>query len=588
MPATPPSHDLVLTILDRHGRDPSQLLQILIEVQEAFHYVPQEAMDTISQACFAEPRLQVPALVSFYAFLSDRPQGEYRILLSDNITDQMLGNRALGGQLCRRLGVEPGELRGDGRVSVDYTSCTGMGDQGPAALVNGLAVTRLSQARVDRMAELVDDGKPLSAWPRAFFRVQDGIRRPDVLLGHPFQPGAALQACLWRGAEATLAELAVSGLRGRGGAGFPAARKWAAVRAAPAGERYVLCNADEGEPGTFKDRVLLQSYADLVFEGMTMAGHCLQAREGILYIRGEYRYLKEHLQGVLARRRAAGLLGRGILGAPFDFDIAIHWGAGAYICGQETAMIESMEGRRGIPRKPEPRPVLAGFRNQPTLVNNVETFAAAALVGLRGGAWFARRGTRASTGTKLFSVSGDCARPGIYEYPWGVSCREILRDCAARDPYFLQVGGPSGTTLAESEFDRRLAFEDLPSAGAFMVFDRTRDPLAMTRNFARFFQHESCGLCTPCRVGTTLLVELLDKIEAGRGTGADLEELRNVARVMQNMSHCGLGATAPAPVLDVLAKFPQLWTSRLRPEAFAPAFSLDGALAEARGLRGRD
>ena len=584
----PDPQALAATLLEKYDRDPFNLLQMLVEIQEACHWVPPEARDALSRELFGDDRLRVQGVVRFYSFLSETYQGEYVILLSDNITDQMQGSRALGDYLCSRLGVKLGRVRGDGRVSVNYTSCTGMCDQGPAGLINGQAVTRLTRERMDQIVTLINARQPLAAWPRAFFQVDDHLRRTDVLLRNTLVPGTALRACLYRGSDGTLQELYRSDLRGRGGAGFKTAIKWDSARKVPAAERYVLCNADEGEPGTFKDRVLLQSFADLVIEGMTVGGFTLGAREGILYVRGEYRYLKDHLEGVLARRRAANLLGEGILGSGFSFDVKLHWGAGAYICGMETAMIESIEGKRGIPRKRFPLPVEAGYRGEPTVVNNVETFAAAAHIGLRGGAWFARHGTPHATGTKLFCVSGDCGRPGIYEYPWGIRCRELLRDCEAGDPQYLQISGPSGTTVPERDFDRRLAFDDLSTVGTVMVFDRSRDLFAMTGNFARFFRHECCGLCTPCRLGTTLLVDLVDKFAAGLGSPADLDEFRNLSKVMDTMSHCGLGQTAHLHLMDALEQFPEVFAGRMQTDVFEPAFDLDAALAEARSLSGRD
>lgn len=604
----PASLERVRPILEKHGRDPHNLLQILIEVQEALHHVPPEVMDYLSQELFGTRRIRVPAVVSFYTFLSAKPQGEYVIHFSDNITDQMLGSRELVERLCRKLGVKLGETRKDGRVSVHLTSCTGMCDQGPAALVNYLPVTRLDPGRVERIADLVNAQVPLADWPPEFFRVESQIRRSSNVFRRPLEPGAGIRTSLERGgpippAEAdpaarrehlaragaeTLKEIYRSDLRGRGGAGFKAAIKWESVRDAASDTRYVLCNADEGEPGTFKDRILLTEYADMVFEGMTLCGLVVGAREGLLYLRQEYRYLREPLEAVLARRREQGLLGPGILGSALDFEIRIHSGAGAYICGMETAMIESLEGKRGTPRKRWPLPVQEGYRQQPTVVNNVETFAAAAAIGHRGGAWFAQSGTMQSTGTKLFCISGDCERPGVYEYPWGVSCREVLRDCGAKDTQAIQVSGPSGTTIREGEFDRLLCFEDLSCVGTLMIFDKTRDLFEVARNFAAFFQHESCGLCTPCRVGTTLLVELLGKFGNGTGSALDLAEIRHVAEIMKTMSHCGLGQTAQGPCMDLLLKSPEVFERRMKGPDFAPAFDLDLALAEARGLAGRD
>ncbi|NUP85518.1 MAG: SLBB domain-containing protein, partial [Burkholderiaceae bacterium] len=386
--------------------------------------------------------------------------------------------------------------------------------------------------------------------------------------------------------------LATSGLRGRGGAGFDTARKWQLCRAAPlrqSGTRVVVCNADEGEPGTFKDRVLLAEQADTVIEGMTVAARVLGARTGFVYLRGEYRFMLEHLQAVLARRRTAGLLGTGILGTPgFDFDIAIHLGAGAYVCGEESALIESLEGKRGQPRIRPPFPVESGYRGQPTVVNNVETYAAAAHIALHGGAWWAAMGVPGSTGSKLHSVSGDVARPGVYEWPFGVTVAEILAEAGATDVQAVQVGGPSGQCLAAHEFGRRIAFDDVPTAGAFMVFGAGRDMFEVARGFAQFFAHESCGFCTPCRVGTELVRRRFDKLAAGYGSIFDEAELRALESLLHGTTHCGLGASATNPLRDTLARFRPAYDSRLASPRFVPAFDLDAELEPSRRVTGRD
>jgi [NiFe] hydrogenase diaphorase moiety large subunit len=350
-----------------------------------------------------------------------------------------------------------------------------------------------------------------------------------------------------------------------------------------------VCNADEGEPGTFKDRVLLTTQADLLFEGMTLCAYAVNAKQGFLYLRGEYRYLLEPLNAVLQRRRAANLLGPGILDqAGFDFDIEIHLGAGAYVCGEESALIESLEGKRGIPRNRPPYPVTHGYLDKPTTVNNVETFCAAALVGLHGGDWYREIGTAKSAGTKILSVSGDCARPGIYEYPFGVSVRQVLIDCGAENTLAVQISGPSGVCIGADEFDRRIAFEDLATAGAFTVFDESRDMFEVAHNFAHFFAHESCGFCTPCRVGTAMLQATMDKIAAGHGTQYDLAEIDQLNRILLQSAHCGLGHTACNPTLDTLKRFRPTYERRLKSLDFEPAFDLDGALATARRMTGRD
>jgi [NiFe] hydrogenase diaphorase moiety large subunit len=586
------AREFVIESLASGDRVPEHLLQHLIAVQHRFGYVPEAAVETLAEELDVT-RTQVRSAIAFYAFLYERPRGDFDILFSDNITDRMLGNQRLMALLAERLGVAPGETRADGRVSLGYTSCTGMCDQGPALLVNGQALTALDPHRVDRIADLVEQGAPLSQWPGEYFRVDDNIRRPGLLLSNRATEGAGLRNLLAKGADAALAEIERSGLRGRGGAGFTTALKWRfcreAVQGDPRVERFVVCNADEGEPGTFKDRVLLTSYTDLVIEGMTICAGVIGARRGFLYLRGEYRYLVPHLEAVLARRRAQGLLGQGILGEPgLDFDVEIHLGAGAYICGEESALIESLEGKRGVTRKRPPFPVTSGFKDKPTVVNNVETFLAAARVVQWGGYWLRGEGTDKSAGSKILSVSGDCARPGIYEYPFGTPVHRVLADCGAQDTQAVQISGAAGATLAPAEFDRIIAFEDVPTAGSFMVFDRSRDLLDMVRNFAGFFAHESCGFCTPCRVGGALVRDLVEKVAAGAASEYDLQELRRIGAVMRQGSYCGLGSTAPNHILNTLDKFPEVYRRHLRSADYTPSFDLDGALAEARALSGRD
>ena len=577
-------HDIV----QRHGGLPTRLLQILRDVQDCLTWLSPEALERVAQELDISP-VKVHSVAEFYSFLYTAPRGSYDILFSDNITDRMLGNRELLHYLCDRLGVGIGETRADGVVTVGTTSCTGMCDQGPAALVNGYALTRLDQPRLDRIVERVNGQIPLTQWPREFFEVVSNIRRADILLGRHFADGAALRAVLKRGPEAILEELVKSGLRGQGGAGFRSGAKWVSCRNAPGEVKYVVCNADEGEPGTFKDRVLMQEFADLVFEGMTLCGRVIGARQGFVYLRGEYRYLLDALQATLQRRREAGLLGEAILGDPtFGFDIDIHLGAGAYVCGEESALIESLEGKHGVPRIRPPFPTTHGYLNKPTVVNNVETFATAAKIAVEGGAWFASRGTAESKGTKLLSLSGDCERPGIYEYPFGVTVRRVLEDCGARDAQGIQMAGPAGHMISAKQFDRRICFEDLATGGSFMVFDQSRDILDGIRNFTHFFVHESCGFCTPCRVGTSLMRDLVTKVHTGHGTRYDLEEMRKLGQIMRVACHCGLGQTAPNPVLDSLDQFPEAWERRLRASTFEPAFDLDAALEQARQLTGRD
>jgi [NiFe] hydrogenase diaphorase moiety large subunit len=565
-------------------------------VQAHYRHVPRPLMSDIARHLDI-PFARVLSVVEFYSFLSLEPLGQYDLRLSDSITDHLLGSLDLAQILSERLRVGFGKTRDDGKVSLSSTSCTGLCDQGPAGLINGRPLTRLDAARVAAISEHIEAGVPVEDWPESWFEVEDRIFRRDLLLEGDLPPGTALRQLIERSHEDTLQEMDRSGLRGRGGAGFKTASKWRFCHEGPEGSipgdpsipRYVVCNADEGEPGTFKDRVILSHKAHEVFEGMTVCARVIGARQGFVYLRGEYAFLKAPLERVLAERRQADLLGASILGTEgFDFDIRIHLGAGAYICGEESALIESLEGKRGHPRNRPPYPVTSGYLGQPTVVNNVETFQAAARITAHGGDWFAAVGTSQSRGTKILSVSGDCARPGIYEIPFGTSVREVISLAGASDVMGVQIGGPSGTFIGVQELDRRIAFEDLATGGSFMIFNSSRDVLEIARNFTRFFAHESCGFCTPCRVGTALLRNQFQKICEGHGTPKDLVELTEIARLVQGNSHCGLGQTAANPILSTLERFPDLYQQRLKALRFEPGFDLDGSLAIARAMTGRD
>ena len=351
-------------------------------------------------------------------------------------------------------------------------------------------------------------------------------------------------------------KLRESGLRGRGGAGFPTAVKWTRAAAARGEQKFVVCNADEGEPGTFKDRVILNEFPDLVFAGMTIGGRAIGAREGILYLRAEYTYMRDALEAVLERRRKAGLLGANAGGlAGFEFDIRIQMGAGAYVCGEETALIESLEGQRGEPRNRPPFPVDTGFMGLPSIVNNVETLAWVACIMAKGPEWFKAVGTDKSTGLKLFSVSGDCARPGVYEFPLGITVAKLLEAVGGSDAKAVQVGGASGHCLPRSEFTRALAFEDISTGGSIIVFGQSRDMLEVARNFLEFFVEESCGQCTPCRDGSVKLLEGVELLEEGECSTAYLRELKGLSKTMQLASKCGLGQSAPNAFLSIVEHF---------------------------------
>ncbi len=370
------------------------------------------------------------------------------------------------------------------------------------------------------------------------------------------EPDAGLKAALSKSRADVIAELNASNLKGRGGAGFPTSVKWNLAAAAKSDKKYVVCNADEGEPGTFKDRLILSDYANLVIEGMTIAGYAIGAKTGIIYLRGEYSYLRGPLTAIIAKRRAANLLGADIMGkSGFAFDIILRMGAGAYVCGEETALIESLEGHRGESRNRPPFPVDTGLMGNPTIVNNVETLAWAACILGKGGDWFKSMGTEKSAGRKLFSVSGDCARPGVYEFPLGITIQELLDAIGAEDVKAVQVGGASGHCVPAGQFQRALSFEDIPTGGSMIVFGQHRDMLDVAINFLDFFVEESCGQCTPCREGNEKLLEGALLLEEGRCSMAYLKDLCALGESMQLASKCGLGQSSANAFLSIVKYF---------------------------------
>ena len=390
-----------------------------------------------------------------------------------------------------------------------------------------------------------------------------GVADPESLEDYRRAHGCdALTKAVQAGPEWVLSELEASGLLGRGGAAFPAGRKWRAVAGA-SGRRRVVCNADESEPGTFKDRVLMEEDPFAIVEAMAIAGVTVGAEEGLVYVRGEYRLAADRLQRAIEKAQDAGFVGVNASGSGRAFRIQIFRGAGAYICGEETALFNSVEGRRGEPRNKPPFPTQVGLFGDPTLVNNVETLCNVPLVLRDGAAGFRRYGTDRSTGTKLFCVSGHVERPGLYEVPFGTTLRELLSLAGGvwrgRGLKAVLCGGAAGTFLGPERLDVPLTFEDLRTvggtigSGAVIVLDETAPLWDVVLRVARFFQEESCGQCVPCRVGTQRQLELVGRLASGSGNPGDAELLEEIGSAMTDASICGLGQTASGAVLSALA-----------------------------------
>jgi [NiFe] hydrogenase diaphorase moiety large subunit len=498
------------------------------------------------------------------------------------------------------LGINVGETTPDGRITLTTTACIGLSDQAPAVLVNDVPVTELGTDRTWQLVrELKAHGDPNklvrqlgdgnNAHPLVHSMVKNNIQLKGPLVFSKVKRGEALKKAIAVSPAEVIRAVKAARLRGRGGAGFPAGMKWEFARAAQGTQKYVFCNADEGEPGTFKDRAILTERPDRVFAGMTIAGYAIGARQGIVFLRAEYAYLLPFLENALEDRRRDGYLGKVVLGKKgFDFDIRIQMGAGAYVCGEESALINSCEGYRGDPRNRPPFPAQKGYLHCPTVVNNVETLACVAKILEEGSASFAQYGTRASTGTKLLSVSGDCFKPGIYEVEFGIKLAEILEMAGGLDAQAVQVGGPSGRLVGPPEMDRSICFDDLATGGSIVVFGPDRNLLEVVRAYQAFFAEESCGYCTPCRAGNELLVTYLDRLLEGKGEPKDLEDMTRIVNTMKTTSRCGLGQTACNPVLTSMENFPALYQAAVQddPDGNRRAFDLDDAVALHRAIRG--
>ncbi len=582
-----------------HHNDRTRMMDIVRDVQGRFECVSSKAMDVIA-AAVGTHRVEVESVVSFYAYLSEKPKGKVVIRLCNDIIDRMQGMERVAQAFSDALGIQFGETTPDGAISLEYTPCIGLCDQAPAALINDVPVTDLHRSTA---RQIVADLKKHMDPRRLVHRLGDGnnahelvqsmvvnnIRNEGPLIFSPVNRGEAISQALAMSPVEVIRAVKTARLRGRGGAGFPTGMKWEFTRAAAGEEKFVICNADEGEPGTFKDRVILTERPDRVFAGMTIAGYAIGAKKGIVYLRGEYAYLRRYLEYILEQRRNDGLLGQDVRGkAGFHFDIAIQMGAGSYVCGEETALISSCEGLRGDPKTRPPFPAQKGYLDCPTVVNNVETLCCVTKILEKGPGAFNEYGSQGSAGTKLLSISGDCKLPGVYELPFGIKLSEVLKLAGAEDAIAVQVGGASGTMVAPNEFERVICFDDLATGGALMVFGPERNVLEVADYFLDFFIEESCGYCTPCRVGNVLLKERLDRILAGHGEPADLDYLQDLGETIKATSRCGLGQTSPNPVLTTLKNFRPAYEALVkeRDDGLQPAFDLSEAVENAERIAG--
>ena len=547
------------------------LLPVLHAVQDRAGWVSRGALE------YACRRLSIPpadayGVASFYArfALDERPP------LAVHVCDDIACKCAGADALCDALekGFGPAGVAGASGAAAWYRSpCLGLCDRAPAALIERAgkhhAEARVAPAGYESLSAILggrwpDSEASLHRLPRKESRLlrRVGVADPTSIDSYVQAGGyAALRRALELGPEGVIREVTEAKLLGRGGAAFPTGRKWDAVAKAAARPHYMVCNADESEPGTFKDRVLMESDPFAVVEGMTIAALTTGCEQGYLYVRTEYPLARERIENAIEQARAKGFLGADVAGSGMTFDIEVRRGAGAYICGEETALFNSIEGKRGEPRNKPPFPVAVGLFGKPTLVNNVETLANVFEILNHGSAEYARVGTPESAGTRLFCISGHVREPGLYEVPMGTTLRALMQLAGGlhegRSLRAVLLGGAAGSFVTESQLDVPLSFEGTRAigatlgSGAVIVFDDTADLESVLLRIARFFRDESCGQCVPCRVGTVRQEEALKRILSERNQSlreVDIALLSDIARAMRDASICGLGQTAASAI----------------------------------------
>lgn len=549
----------------------SGLLPALHAAQGLYGWLPPEVVAEVSRSLNV-PLADVHGVIEFYSLFYNEPVGRRITRVCTDVACALKGGEDILNGLCAQHGIQPGQTTLDGAATIESAPCLGMCDLAPAVLT------------VDDGRWTVDEGE---LRPRSLVYGTDRLLTARCGKGRhttlaEYGGYEALRKALAMTPEAVVAEIKASGLVGRGGAAFPTGIKWEGAAKAEDSPKYVVCNTDESEPGTFKDRVLLMDDPHSILEGMLIAGYAIGAARGYFYVRGEYAYMLPVLDAVMDSARKAGLLGDNILNSGFSFEVEIRLGAGAYICGEETALFESIEGKRGFPRIKPPFPTTHGLFGKPTVINNVETMCNVPLILKMGAAAYREIGTEKSTGPKLFCLSGDVPRPGVYEVPFGVTLRELLEmagletddeaewttdeaekrmwtaDEAEKRIQAILFGGAAGTFATAEHLDVRLTFEDLRAAGlslgsgVVMVFDRSRDLRKALAKLGHFFADESCGKCYPCQMGTQRQAEILERLADGKSLPGDWERLQDVGWTMTDASLCGLGQTAASAVLSAV------------------------------------
>ena len=543
----------------------SGLLPALHVAQKIYGWLPEEVAAEIARSLHV-PLVDVHGVIEFYSLFYNEQVGKKFIRVCTDQACALKGADRLLSHLCHHYDVEPGQTTTDQSLTIEASPCLGLCEQAPAALVDSDAETNISPD-----FHSYDLGRPKSLVYGSIRELTANCGNGTTLLSKYGEYQGFLKALQMKPGD-VIAEIKASGLVGRGGAAFPTGIKWEGAAQAQGEQKYVICNADESEPGTFKDRILLLDDPHKTIEGMCIAAYAIGASKGYIYIRGEYPYIVPVLEKALEEARAAGYLGEKIYNLKFSFDIEIRVGAGAYICGEETALFESIEGKRGFPRVKPPFPTTYGVFGKPTVINNVETLCNVPLIIQKGATAYRQLGTEKSPGPKLFCVSGDVTKPGLYEVPFGVTLRELLEMAGgvANNKQLRSVlfGGAAGAFATSQHLDVKMTFEDLRAAGlplgsgVVMVFDETRDMRDVLSRLGHFFAHESCGKCYPCQMGTQRQMEILNRMADGKTLENDVIRLQDIGWTMTDASLCGLGQTAATAILSAIKLWPEMFEGK--------------------------
>ena len=543
--------------------DKSGLLETLLVAQDVYGYLSKDLLENVAKKLHL-PLSQVWGVASFYERFKLDTANKIECQICVGPVCEAAGAKSILAHACRHIGISAPGQSSDGQHRIEEVQCLGLCDQAPAALVNKKSQVQLSIKDIPALlkGEAKEAIIQVSGNPRVMTAPINRLEPTDFKAHQMEGTFAPLEKAINdMTPDEIIAELKASRLTGRGGAGFLTGLKWEMAKDMSDSPKYIVCNFDESEPGTFKDRVLMEGNPFNVIEGMMIGAITIGAKQGYIFIRNEYHDATAIVEDAIEQLYAEGFLGEHILDSKYDLDLEVRHSAGGYICGEETALFEAIEGKRGIPRIKPPYPTKSGLFGKPTVINNVETLAVVPNLIEHGGEWFQQWGTHQSVGLKLFCLSGDVQQPCVVEAPFGLTVRELVDEFCGGfvgKPQAILMGGAAGGFLHPDWIDTPITHEDLyplnvpVGSGAIVVFNQAADLWKVVKNLANFFEHESCGHCVPCRLGTKEINKILEKVNHGQGTFADIQRIETIGTGMSDACHCGLGLSVANPILTFL------------------------------------